>query len=57
MKFREGIEAVWAEGDRHLEKAMAEGRARMRAEVARKFELFGSAGRAGGELLAEGALG
>ena len=57
VKFREGMEAVWAEGDRHLEKAMAEGRARMRAEVARKFELFGSAGRAGGELLAEGALG
>ncbi len=34
MKFREGIEAVWAEGDRHLERAMAEGRDRMRAEVA-----------------------
>jgi fructose-bisphosphate aldolase class II len=57
VKFREGMEAVWAEGDRHLEKAMAEGRARMRAEVARKFELFGSAGRAGGELLAEEAPG
>jgi fructose-bisphosphate aldolase, class II len=56
-KFREGIEAVWAEGDRHLERAMAEGRDRMRAEVARKLELFGSAGRAEGGLLAEGAAG
>ena len=57
IKFREGIEAVWGEGDRHLERAMAEGRDRMRAEVARKLELFGGAGRAGGELLAEGAAG
>lgn len=47
MKFREGIEAVWSEGDRHLEAAMAEGRARMRSEVSRKLELFGSAGRVG----------
>jgi hypothetical protein len=36
---------------------MAEGRARMRAEVARKLELFGSAGRAKEELLAGGAAG
>ncbi|MGH3087565.1 MAG: class II fructose-bisphosphate aldolase [Rubrobacteraceae bacterium] len=50
MKFREGIEAVWSEGDRHLEAAMAEGRARMRSEVAHKLELFGSAGRAEKEL-------
>ena len=56
-KFREGIEAVWAEGDRHLERAMAEGRDRMRAQVARKLELFGSAGRAKEELLAGGAAG
>jgi len=56
-KFREGIEAVWAEGDRHLERAMAEGRDRMRAEVARKLELFGSAGRAKEGLLAGGAGG
>lgn len=48
VKFREGIEAVWSEGDRHLEVAMAEGRVRMRSEVARKLKLFGSAGRAGG---------
>lgn len=45
LKFREGIEAVWSEGDRHLEVAMAEGRSRMRAEVARKLELYGGAGR------------
>lgn len=57
MKFREGIEAVWGEGDRHLERAMAEGRDRMRDEVARKLELFGGAGRAGRELLAEGSAG
>lgn len=57
MKFREGIEAVWSEGDRHLERAMAEGRDRMREEVARKLELFGAAGRAGRELLAEGSAG
>ncbi|AHY47740.1 cbbA: ketose-bisphosphate aldolase [Rubrobacter radiotolerans] len=47
LKFREGIEAVWSEGDRHLEAAMSEGRDRMRAEVTRKLKLFGSAGRAG----------
>lgn len=40
LKFREGIEAVWSEGDRHLEAAMAEGRARMRSEVARKLRIF-----------------
>ena len=57
VKFREGIEAVWGQGDRHLERAMAEGRDRMRAEVARKLELFGSAGRAGTELLAGGSAG
>jgi len=56
-KFREGVEAVWAEGDRHLERAMAEGRDRMRAEVVRKLELFGAAGRAKEGLLAEGAAG
>ena len=44
-KCREGIEAVWREGDKHLEKAMSEGRNRMRTEVARKLGLFGSAGR------------
>ena len=57
FKFREGIEAVWAEGDRHLERALAEGRDRMRAEVARKLELFGSAGRSKEQLLAGDASG
>lgn len=57
LKFREGIEAVWSGGDRHLEKAMAEGRDRMRAEVAHKLTLFGSAGRAKGGLLTGGAAG
>ncbi len=51
--FREGMQAVWSEGDRHLEDALAEGRARMQAEAVRKMQVFGSAGRAGGELLAE----
>lgn len=45
LKFREGIEAVWGEGDRHLEVAMSEGRSRMRTEVARKLEFFGDTGR------------
>ncbi|WP_162924835.1 class II fructose-bisphosphate aldolase [Rubrobacter indicoceani] len=44
LKFREGIEAVWSEGDRHLEAALSEGRSRMRAEVSRKLRLFGGFG-------------
>ncbi len=57
VAFREGMQAVWSEGDRHLEDALAEGRARMQAEAARKMRVFGSAGRAEEKLLTEGALG
>jgi ketose-bisphosphate aldolase len=57
VAFREGMQAVWSEDDRHLEDALAEGRARMQAEAVRKMQVFGSAGRAGEELLAEGAVG
>ncbi len=46
--FRAGIEAVWAEGDRQLEEAMAEGRTRMVAATVEKMELYGCAGRAAG---------
>ena len=45
--FRSGIEAVWSDGDRQLEDAMAEGRARMVAATVEKMELYGCAGRAG----------
>ncbi len=44
--FRAGIEAVWAEGDRQLEDAMAEGRSRMVAATVEKMKLYGCAGRA-----------
>lgn len=44
--FRSGIEAVWQQGDRQLEEAMAEGRARMIAATVQKMELYGCAGRA-----------
>lgn len=44
--FRAGIEAVWSQGDRQLEKAMAEGRERMTAAAVEKMELYGCAGRA-----------
>ncbi|WP_415853667.1 class II fructose-bisphosphate aldolase [Sinomonas sp. G460-2] len=43
--FRSGIEAVWAEGDRQLEEAMAEGRERMIAATVKKMELYGCAGK------------
>jgi fructose/tagatose bisphosphate aldolase len=46
--FRAGIEAVWAQGDRQLEEAMAEGRDRMVAATVQKMELYGCAGRAAG---------
>ncbi|MGH3434485.1 MAG: class II fructose-bisphosphate aldolase [Thermocrispum sp.] len=46
--FRSGIEAVWAQGDRQLEEAMAEGRERMVTATVRKMELYGCAGRASG---------
>ena len=44
--FRSGIEAVWAQGDRQLEDAMAEGRKRMIAATIEKMQLYGCAGRA-----------
>ena len=46
MAFRSGIEAVWANGDRQLEEAMAEGRARMIEATVKKMELYGCAGTA-----------
>jgi fructose-bisphosphate aldolase class II len=42
--FRAGIEAVWAQGDRQLETAMAEGRERMIAATIEKMRLYGCAG-------------
>lgn len=43
--FRAGIEAVWSEGDRQLEEALAEGRERMVRATVEKMELYGCAGR------------
>ena len=43
--FRAGIEAVWSQGDRQLETAMAEGRDRMVAVAVAKLESYGCAGR------------
>ncbi len=57
VAFREGMQSVWSEHDRHLEDALAEGRARMQAEAVRKMRVFGSAGRTKEELLAGGATG
>lgn len=48
--FRSGIEAVWSEGDRQLEDALAEGRRRMVSATVDKMELYGCAGRASGGL-------
>jgi fructose-bisphosphate aldolase class II len=48
LAFRSGIEAVWSEGDRQLEDAMAEGRERMINAAIEKMELYGCAGRARG---------
>lgn len=45
--FRSGIEAVWAQGDRQLEEALALGRERMIAATIEKMRLYGCAGRAG----------
>lgn len=53
LAFRSGIEAVWSQGDRQLEDAMAEGRERMIAAAVKKMELYGCAGKARG--LAVGA--
>ncbi len=43
--FRAGIEAVWSQGDRQLETAMAEGRDRMVAATVAKLRSYGCAGR------------
>ena len=43
--FRAGIEAVWCQGDRQLEDAMAEGRKRMIAATIDKMRLYGCSGR------------
>ncbi len=45
--FRAGLEAVFAEGDRQLEEAMAEGRRRMMAATVEKLEQYGVAGTCG----------
>jgi fructose-bisphosphate aldolase class II len=42
--FRSGIEAVWAQGDRQLEEAMAVGRERMISATVEKMRLYGCAG-------------
>lgn len=44
--FRSGIEAVWSQGDRQLEEALAEGRSRMITATVEKMELYGCAGKA-----------
>lgn len=43
--FRAGLEAVFAEGDRQLEEALAEGRDRMVAATVEKMRLYGCADR------------
>lgn len=53
VAFREGMQAIWSEGDRHLEEALAEGRVRMRSVAAQKLRLYGSADRLGGDFLVE----
>ena len=44
--FRAGLEAVFAEGDRQLEEALAEGRERMVVATVEKMRLYGCADRA-----------
>lgn len=44
--FRKGFEAVWAQGDRQLEEAMAEGRTRMVDATIAKMQQYGCAGKA-----------
>ncbi|MCO4254060.1 class II fructose-bisphosphate aldolase [Pseudarthrobacter cellobiosi] len=48
LAFRSGIEAVWSNGDRQLEDAMAEGRERMINATIEKMELYGCAGKTRG---------
>lgn len=43
--FRKGFESVWAQGDRQLEEAMAEGRDRMVDATIEKMRLYGCAGK------------
>ena len=43
--FRAGLEAVFSQGDRQLEEAMAEGRKRMVAATIEKMKLYGCAGK------------
>lgn len=50
VAFREGMQAVWSEDDRHLEEALAEGRARMQSKVAQKLRLYGGTGQAAHEV-------
>ena len=45
LAFRLGIEDVWAQGDRQLENALAEGRTRMVAATVDKLRVYGCAGR------------
>ena len=44
--FRKGFESVFAQGDRQLEEAMAEGRARMVEATIEKMQQYGCAGKA-----------
>ncbi len=44
--FRKGFESIWAQGDRQLEDAMTEGRARMVDATIDKMRLYGCAGKA-----------
>jgi len=44
--FRKGFESVFAQGDRQLEEAMAEGRARMVDATIEKMQEYGCAGKA-----------
>ena len=50
--FRAGLEAVFAQGDRQLEEAMAEGRARMIEATIDKMRQYGCAGKAAPRLAA-----
>jgi len=43
--FRAGFESVWAKGDRQLEEAMAEGRARMVEATLEKIRQYGCGGK------------
>ena len=50
--FRKGLESVFAQGDRQLEEAMAEGRARMIDATVEKMRQYGCAGKAASALAA-----